>query len=94
MRFYASLGNHDEPNQRFYKGFNMNGERYYTSSRSPTSASSRSTALHGQDTARLADSSPRRAGPGKIVFSTTRFTRSGGRSCSDEELRVQLEPCS
>ena len=30
VKFYASLGNHDEPNQRFYKHFNMNGERYYT----------------------------------------------------------------
>jgi predicted phosphodiesterase len=28
--FYATLGNHDDPNQRFYKPFNMNGERYYT----------------------------------------------------------------
>jgi 3',5'-cyclic AMP phosphodiesterase CpdA len=28
--FYASLGNHDDPNQRFYKPFNMNGERFYT----------------------------------------------------------------
>jgi len=28
--FYASLGNHDDTNQRFYKLFNMNGERYYT----------------------------------------------------------------
>jgi hypothetical protein len=28
--FYASLGNHDDPNQRWYKYFNMNGERYYT----------------------------------------------------------------
>jgi predicted phosphodiesterase len=30
VKFYASLGNHDEPNQRFYKPFNMNGERYYS----------------------------------------------------------------
>jgi predicted MPP superfamily phosphohydrolase len=30
VKFYAALGNHDEPNQRFYKLFNMNGERYYT----------------------------------------------------------------
>ena len=30
VKFYASLGNHDNPNQRFYKPFNMNGERYYT----------------------------------------------------------------
>ena len=30
MKFYASLGNHDDPTQRFYKNFNMNGERFYT----------------------------------------------------------------
>ena len=28
--FYASLGNHDDPNQRFYKPFNMDGKRFYT----------------------------------------------------------------
>jgi len=30
VKFYASLGNHDNPNERLYKPFNMNGERYYT----------------------------------------------------------------
>jgi hypothetical protein len=29
VKFYASLGNHDESNQRFYEHFNMNGEEYY-----------------------------------------------------------------
>ncbi|MCA1619038.1 MAG: metallophosphoesterase [Acidobacteria bacterium] len=29
VKFYASLGNHDESNQRFYDHFNMNGEEYY-----------------------------------------------------------------
>ena len=28
--FYATLGNHDAQDQRFYKGFNMGGHRYYT----------------------------------------------------------------
>jgi predicted phosphodiesterase len=28
--FYASLGNHDDPNQRLYKPFNMGGRSYYT----------------------------------------------------------------
>ena len=28
--FYAALGNHDDPNQRFYKPFNMDGQRFYT----------------------------------------------------------------
>ncbi len=31
VKFYASLGNHDEPGtQRLYKPFNMNGERFYS----------------------------------------------------------------
>ena len=30
VTFYASLGNHDNTNERFYKYFNMNGESYYT----------------------------------------------------------------
>ena len=30
VKFYASLGNHDDPSERLYKPFNMNGERYYT----------------------------------------------------------------
>ena len=30
VRFYASLGNHDDPAQRFYKQFNMDERRYYT----------------------------------------------------------------
>jgi hypothetical protein len=28
--FYATLGNHDDQNNRFYKAFNMGGERYFT----------------------------------------------------------------
>jgi predicted phosphodiesterase len=30
IEFKASLGNHDDPNQRFYKNFGMGGKRYYT----------------------------------------------------------------
>jgi predicted phosphodiesterase len=30
VKFYAALGNHDKPNERFYKSFNMNGQQYYT----------------------------------------------------------------
>src|SRR2546423_13643993 len=29
IKFYASLGNHDNSNQRFYKPFNMGGKRFY-----------------------------------------------------------------
>ncbi|MBA3638964.1 MAG: metallophosphoesterase [Acidobacteria bacterium] len=30
MKFYASLGNHDSPEQRYYKLFNMDGKLYYS----------------------------------------------------------------
>jgi predicted phosphodiesterase len=30
VKFYASLGNHDNTNEHFYELFNMNGESYYT----------------------------------------------------------------
>lgn len=30
VSFYAALGNHDDQDQRFYKPFNMGGQRYYT----------------------------------------------------------------
>jgi len=30
VKFYATLGNHDKPNQRFYMPFNMDGQQYYT----------------------------------------------------------------
>src|SRR5271157_1236895 len=30
VKFYASIGNHDDPNERVYKPFNMGGARYYS----------------------------------------------------------------
>jgi hypothetical protein len=30
LPFYAALGNHDDPNQRFYKNFGMGGQRFFT----------------------------------------------------------------
>jgi 3',5'-cyclic AMP phosphodiesterase CpdA len=30
VKFYAALGNHDDAEQRLYKNFNMNGQKYYT----------------------------------------------------------------
>jgi hypothetical protein len=29
VKFYAALGNHDDPNQRMYEHFNMEGKEYY-----------------------------------------------------------------
>jgi predicted MPP superfamily phosphohydrolase len=35
VKFYASLGNHDAREQRYYKPFNMDGKLYYTFSPAP-----------------------------------------------------------
>jgi len=35
VEFYATLGNHDNPQEVYYKPFNMNGHRYYTFTRGP-----------------------------------------------------------
>jgi hypothetical protein len=43
VKFHAALGNHDNPNQRFYKNFNMGGKEYYTFKKARP-ASLRSTA--------------------------------------------------
>jgi len=35
VKFYAALGNHDNPSERNYKDWNMDGQRYYTWRASP-----------------------------------------------------------
>jgi len=35
VKFYATLGNHDNPDERLYTPFNMNGQRYYTFKQGP-----------------------------------------------------------
>jgi predicted MPP superfamily phosphohydrolase len=94
IKFYASLGNHDEPNQRFYKAFNMNGERYYTFK---PKDNIRIFALDSNymDQAQLDWVRKELSASGsdwKIVFFHHPIYSSGGRHGSDEQLRAQLEP--
>jgi hypothetical protein len=94
IKFYASLGNHDEPNQRFYKGFNMNGERFYSFK---PKENVRIFALDSNymDKTQLEWLEKELGASGsnwKIVFFHHPIYSSGGRHGSDEELRAQLEP--
>ena len=52
--FYAALGNHDDPNQRFYKPFSMNGQRFYTYQKKDVAVLRPRQQLHGQGPAGLA----------------------------------------
>jgi hypothetical protein len=95
VKFYAALGNHDDPNQRMYKHFNMNGERYYTFKPSLT-AGVRFFALDSNymDPKQLEWLEKELAASGsdwKIAFFHHPMYASGMHG-SDEILKGQLEP--
>jgi hypothetical protein len=94
VKFYAALGNHDEPSQRFYKPFNMNGERYYTFRPKP---GVRFFALDSNvmDQKQLDWLDKELAASGsdwKICFFHHPPYSSGGQHGSNENLRDQVEP--
>jgi hypothetical protein len=93
VEFYAALGNHDKPDQRYYKPFNMDGRRYYTFTRGNIDFfvldSNRmdkeqldwvEKGLRGSDSA------------WKICYFHHPLYSSGARHGSDIDLRVLLEP--
>ncbi len=95
VKFYASLGNHDDPSERFYKPFNMGGERYY--SFKPANSSVRFFALDSNymDDKQLAWLDTQLAGSGsdwKICFFHHPPYSSGEAHGSDTTLRAQVEP--
>jgi hypothetical protein len=91
--FYAALGNHDDPTQRFYKPFNMNGERYYTFSK----GDARFFVLDSNymDQAQLQwleDQLARSTDRWKIAYFHHPLYSSGGKHGSEVDLRAQVEP--
>jgi predicted phosphodiesterase len=93
--FYAALGNHDEPNQRFYKLFNMNGERFY-SFKAPK-ATVRFFALDSNYLDKtqfdwLAKELAASDSDWKIAFFHHPIYSSGEKHGSHVELREQVEP--
>jgi 3',5'-cyclic AMP phosphodiesterase CpdA len=94
VKFYASLGNHDSPNQRMYKLFNMGGERFYTFK---PKDGIRFFALDSNymDRPQLQWLEKELAASGsdwKIMYFHHPIYSSGGRHGSDTALRDQLEP--
>lgn len=93
VKFYAALGNHDEQNNRFYKLWNMGGERYYTY----TKKNVRFFVLDSDYmdpkqldwiTKQLKDSTE----DWKIVYFHHPLYSSAGRHGSETDLRLILEP--
>ena len=91
--FFAALGNHDSQSNRFYKGFHMGGERYYTFARKDVRFVVFDTNL--MEPAQLAwieDTLRRSPEEWKIAYFHHPLYSDGGRHGSNVELRVVLEP--
>ncbi len=93
VKFYASLGNHDTSNQRFYAPFNMNGEEYYRIERNGVSFYAlNSNYLDRKQlnwlTAELAND----PNSWRVAFFHHPPFSSGGRHGSDRDVRTVLHP--
>ena len=94
VKFYASLGNHDAREQRYYKLFNMDGQAYYTFS---PSADIRFFMLEStypvpQQIAWVEDELKKSGSKWKIAVFHHPLYSSGKRHGSSTELREVLEP--
>jgi 3',5'-cyclic AMP phosphodiesterase CpdA len=91
--FYASLGNHDDPNQRFYKFFNMNGERFYSfKKQSVRFFALDSNYMDRDQLAWLKRELESSGSDWKIAFFHHPLYSSGGTHGSEVDLRQQVEP--
>lgn len=93
VRFYAALGNHDNPNQRFYRYFNMGGKDYYTFKKGPVRFFAlNSNYLDERQVRWLASELKNSGSDWKICFFHHPIYSSGGRHGPDKELRKIVEP--
>ncbi len=94
VKFYASLGNHDSREQRYYKLFNMDGKLYYTFSPKPDIRffALESTYPEPEQIKWFENELKSSGSDWKIVFFHHPLYSSGGRHGSDIRLREVIEP--
>jgi hypothetical protein len=91
--FYASLGNHDDPTQRFYKPFNMNGERFYTFKKGDARFFALDSNYMDQPQLKWVEEQLSRSNDRwKVAFFHHPLYSSGARHGSEVDLRTRLEP--
>jgi hypothetical protein len=93
VKFYATLGNHDEPAQRFYEHFNMDGKEYYRFTKGNVAFYSlNSNYLDKKQVKWLEDELAKDTSEWKITFHHHPPYSSGGKHGSDTALRKVVEP--
>jgi hypothetical protein len=93
VKFYATLGNHDDANQRFYENFNMNGEEYYVFKKGNVSFYSlNSNYMDRRQLKWMEEKLAKDTSEWKVCFFHHPPYSSGGKHGSAEELRKVVEP--
>jgi tellurite resistance-related uncharacterized protein len=93
VKFYATLGNHDEANQRFYEHFNMNGEEYYRFVKGNVSFYAlNSNYMNATQIRWMQEQFAKDTSEWKICFFHHPPYSSGGKHGSEVELRKVVEP--
>jgi len=94
VKFYAALGNHDNPNERFYKLFNMEGATYYTFKKGNVRFFVLDSTYMDPKQLAWLETQLRNAGTGdwKICYFHHPLYSSGKTHGSSTELRLLLEP--
>jgi 3',5'-cyclic AMP phosphodiesterase CpdA len=91
--FYATLGNHDNQSNRFYKGFNMGGERYFSYvKKNVRFFVLDSNSLDPQQRSWLDEALSQSREDWQICYFHHPLYSDAGRHGSDVSLRVALEP--
>ena len=93
VRFYGALGNHDKQENRFYPGFNMDGQRFYTFVRQNVRFVVLDTNLLDPKQLAWTERTLSESHEAwKIAYFHHPLYSNGGRHGSNVELRVVLEP--
>jgi len=93
VKFYATLGNHDQPNERFYENFNMNGKEYYRFSKGNVAFYSlNSNYMDEKQLKWLQDELIKDTSQWKVCFFHHPPYSSAQKHGSDKQLREVLEP--
>jgi predicted phosphodiesterase len=93
VKFYATLGNHDNPNQRFYKPFNMDGKQYYTYKKGPIRFFAMDSNYVDRAQLQWIEKELQNSDSvWKICYFHHPLYSSGARHGSDTDLRLLLEP--
>jgi hypothetical protein len=91
--FYAALGNHDDPNQRFYKYFGMGGKRFYTFQKKDMRFFALDSNYMDKDQQRwLEDELSKSTSKWKVAYFHHPLYSSGAAHGSEVDLRAIVEP--